>query len=218
VTDLSFITNVITSLFCAAVLVQTVRLSRAVHKLRHAGLIEVVASLEAATDTSQQALGELTKVLSTEGPPLEAAVRGARDLRAQLVTLRDELSLMIDIGNGVAERILAAANGARDASRAADGVDVSAAGDAKVPASSSPVEEANEARDEAASTPLPSSPAPTIGPCRVDKNGRTDRVRALAVVPAIEAPSSTDKRDHLPNGEVDRAQPSPSAAAKESRS
>jgi hypothetical protein len=217
VTDLSFITNVITSLFCAAVLVQTVRLSRAVHKLRHAGLIEVVASLEAATDTSQQALGALTKVLSAEGPPLEAAVRGARDLRAQLTALRDELSLMIDIGNGVAERILAAANGARGAPREAGEADASAADVAVVGASSSPTQEASEARNDAASTPAQSSPTPITSARRVEKSGRNGRGRALAVVPSTETPSSTDERDQLPDGEVDRTDRSPSAAAEEFR-
>ena len=217
-TDLSFITNVITSLFCAAVLVQTVRLSRAVHKLRHAGLIEVVASLEAATDTSQQALGELTKVLSAEGPPLDAAVRGARDLRAQLVTLRDELSLMIDIGNGVAEHILAAANGARGAPRRDLEADVSAAKDPVGRASSSPAQEASAEFEDAASMPGRSSPAPTDGPGGVEKAGRNGRGRALAAVRAADAPSSTDQSEHLPSGEVDRADSSPEAAAKESRS
>ncbi len=216
-TDLSFITNVITSLFCAAVLVQTVRLSHAVHKLRHAGLIEVVASLEAATDTSQQALGELTKVLSAEGPPLDAAVRGARDLRAQLVTLRDELSLMIDIGNGVAERILAAANGARDVPRVAGELDGRAARHTEGRASSSSAQEAREGSEDATSMPVPPTPAPVTRPRQVEKSGRNDRGRALAVVSATEAPS-TDEREHFTTGGVDRADTSSKAAAKEPRS
>lgn len=216
-TDLSFITNVITSLFCAAVLVQTVRLSRAVHKLRHAGLIEVVASLEAATDTSQQALGELTKVLSAEGPPLDAAVRGARDLRAQLVTLRDELSLMIDIGNGVAERILAAANGARDVPRVAGELDVRAARHTEGRASSSSAQEAREGSEDATSMPVPPTPAPVTRPRQVEKSSRNGRGRALAVSSATEAPS-TDEREHFTTGGVDRADTSSKAAAKEPRS
>lgn len=217
-TDLSFVTNVITSLFCAAVLVQTVRLSRAVHKLRHAGLIEVVASLEAATDTSQQALGELTKVLSAEGPSLDAAVRGARDLRAQLVTLRDELSLMIDIGNGVAERILAAANGARGGPRVNGEVGVSAPDNAAAPTSSSPAKGASEERDGAASTPVGSSPASTSDSRRVGRNGRSNRGRALAVVPTTEVPAPANERDNLLNGDIDLADQSHAAAAKDSRS
>ncbi|MBB3692768.1 hypothetical protein [Sphingomonas sp. BK580] len=207
--NLSFVTNVITSLFCAAVLVQTVRLSHAVHKLRHAGLIEVVASLETATETSQRALGDLTRVLSAEGPPLDAAVRGARDLRAQLAGLRDELSLMIDVGNGVAERILAAANGARGAG----GADGAAADDAVVPASPTPLHAADGRRDAGATTP------PRVaGSRQAERKGRDGQGIAPAVVGASDAPSSIGEHGQSADGRRDLAGAPASAAAEEPQS
>lgn len=219
-TDLSFITNVITTLFCAAVLVQTVRLSRAVHKLRHAGLIEVVASLEAATETSQQALGELTKVLSAEGPPLDAAVRSARDLRAQLVTLRDELSLMIDIGNGVAERILAAANGARGAPNNTDSSasDLAVGNDPALRRSPALAPEPHDGGQDPGTTLVGPSSATAASSHRSEKSGRGGRGRALAVVSTTGAPTATGERDHLPDDELDCADRPLSAAAKEPQS
>ncbi|TCP37521.1 hypothetical protein [Sphingomonas sp. BK235] len=118
--DAFLVTNIVTSLLCAGVLVQTVRLSRAVRTLRQSGLVDVVQTLEAATAASQQALSALGTVLATDGPTLDAAVRDGRAVRDQLHALRDELSLMIDIGNGVADRILAAADTGKAARHPAD--------------------------------------------------------------------------------------------------
>lgn len=118
--DAFLLTNIVTSLLCAGVLVQTVRLSRAVRTLRQSGLVDVVQTLEAATAASQQAWSALGTVLATDGPTLDAAVRDGRAVRDQLHALRDELSLMIDIGNGVADRILAAADTGKAARRPAD--------------------------------------------------------------------------------------------------
>lgn len=160
---LSLITNIVTSLFCAAVLVQTFRLSRAVGSLRHAGLVEVVATLDASTEASQQALAALNTVLTNEGPALDAAVRSSRDIRAQLVALRDELSLMIDIGNGVAERILAAADGARGTASAGQGeVHVAVADNASTPEASNDTGEADTPpRESAPAGPIASTAATT---------------------------------------------------------
>ncbi len=216
-TDLSLVTNVITSLFCAAVLVQTVRLSQAVHKLRHAGLIEVVASLEAATETSQQALGALTKVLSAEGPPLDAAVRGARDLRAQLTTLRDELSLMIEIGNGVAERILAAANGARGAARDTSAADAATAPDVMSQLQPTPTRVSHQAAEGSDTAPADLLPAPAARSRRSERSGRGDR-GAPAAVSRTDASTVTKERDLSPAGELDHADGPLGDAAKESQS
>ncbi|MBW6525566.1 hypothetical protein KZ813_01795 [Sphingomonas sp. RHCKR7] len=216
--DLSVVTNVITSLFCAAVLVQTVRLSRAVHKLRHAGLMEVVASLEAATATSQQALGELTQVLSAEGPPLDAAVRGARDLRAQLVTLRDELSLMIDVGNGVAERILAAANGARLTPRGTSDAEVIPADDMAAPASSRQSDAPRERQGEATAASAAAAPLDVRDPGRAGEAACAVRGATLATAGTTNVPPAIAEPVDLPADRPERAAVPFGAADKEPQS
>nr|WP_246616721.1 DUF6468 domain-containing protein [Sphingomonas yunnanensis] len=164
--------------------------------MRHAGLIEVVASLESATDTSQRALGELTQVLQTGGPSLDAAVRGARDLRAQLVTLRDELSLMIDIGNGVAERILAAANDARGSAGDARGM---VANDAAAPKPESACVPAGRHRRDHPGSPGTAARALPGEPARAEtlpgsKGGEVEAVTSGTGVPAAVV-SSDDVRE-----------------------
>ncbi|WIW90553.1 hypothetical protein K3M67_21365 (plasmid) [Sphingobium sp. V4] len=99
--SLATFSNAILMLLCMAVIVQTLRLSRSVRELRSSALHDSVAQLERATGQARAVLGELKMMLATE---VVAQSRAAASSEA----LRDELSVMVGIGNAVAERILEA--------------------------------------------------------------------------------------------------------------
>ncbi|TCM17697.1 hypothetical protein EDF56_10539 [Novosphingobium sp. PhB165] len=87
---------------CMAVLVQGWRIDRRMKAFRNATLTDGIMSLEHATAQARGVLGELKRVLATDG------IAQANTI-AEAEAMRDELSMMVGIGNAVAERIVAAA-------------------------------------------------------------------------------------------------------------
>ena len=86
---------------CTAVMVQGWRIDRRMKSFRNAPLTEGVASLERATAQARAVLGELKRVLATDG-----AAQARTIVEAE--AMRDELADMVGIGNAVADRIVAA--------------------------------------------------------------------------------------------------------------
>jgi len=100
------ISNLALSLLCVAVIVQTVRMISRFNALKKGDLGETVKSLDRATAQARQVLAELKEKLATDGTASIRALQSGEELR-------EELSVMIGIGNAVAERILEASSGER---------------------------------------------------------------------------------------------------------
>ena len=96
-------TNLITVLFCIAVLVQSVRMMRSLKQVREGQLDRTVGALDLATSKAQGVLSELKQTLSIEGTANARALGDAREVR-------EELHLMIGIANAMAERLIEAAS------------------------------------------------------------------------------------------------------------
>ncbi|WP_313433913.1 DUF6468 domain-containing protein [Novosphingobium sp.] len=94
--------NAVLILVCLSVLVQSARMSRRLRTLRDTQLAEGVAQMERATGQARIVLGDLKRVLSTDGQAQATAIAAAEEIR-------DELTLMVGIGNAVADRIMEAA-------------------------------------------------------------------------------------------------------------
>ena len=116
---MTFVTfiNLVLMLLCATVIVQSIRLTKSFKTIRSSALDESVAQLDRATGQAKAVLAELKTLLSTDGVAQSRVIKDGE-------ALRDELSVMVGIGNAVAERIMeavAAQNTARedDASREA---------------------------------------------------------------------------------------------------
>jgi hypothetical protein len=94
--------NIAAILLCLAVLVQSIRLMRALDAIKAGGLAPMVAGLEAATAEARRVLGHLTVLM-----------RGDLAITAQTLddgkAILDELAVMTGIGNAIAERIVEAA-------------------------------------------------------------------------------------------------------------
>ena len=100
-------TNLITVLFCIAVLVQSVRMMRSLKQVREGQLDRTVGALDTATTKAQAVLSELKQTLTTEGAANARTLGDAREVR-------EELNVMIGIANAMAERLIeAASTGAR---------------------------------------------------------------------------------------------------------
>lgn len=97
------IINVALMLLCVAVLVQSARMMRSFRAIKSGDLGDMVKSLDNATAQARTVLGELRELLATDG------AANARSI-ASGEALRDELSVMVGIGNAVAERIMEAAS------------------------------------------------------------------------------------------------------------
>lgn len=96
------IINAILSGLCVIVVVQSLRMVKSVREIRNLSLDESIAQIDAATSRAQAVLTELKMILSsTTAVQNRAIVEGE--------ALRDELELMIGIGNSVADRITEAA-------------------------------------------------------------------------------------------------------------
>lgn len=94
------------------VLVQSVRMDRRIRTLRDNNLSEAVGRLDRATYQARLVLEDLRFVLAND-------VAARADAAAAAEALREELVMMVDIGNSVAERI-------SDAAREAQAADVAA--------------------------------------------------------------------------------------------
>jgi hypothetical protein len=106
---MTFVTliNIIMILLSLAVIVQTMRMARNMREFRASALNDSVARLEHAADQAKLVLGQMKNLLATEVVAQGRAVAASE-------ALRDELSVMVGIGNAVAERILEAAATQKD--------------------------------------------------------------------------------------------------------
>lgn len=95
-------TNVALMLLCVAVLVQSARMMKSFSAIRSGDLGATVKSLDNATAQARSVLAELRETLATDGAANARAIASGE-------ALRDELSVMVGIGNSVAERIMEAA-------------------------------------------------------------------------------------------------------------
>lgn len=96
-------TNVITILFCFAVLVQSVRMMRSLKQMREGRLDQTVLAMDNATAQARSVLSGLRETLSIEGPANSRMLTEAREIR-------EELNVMIGIANAMAERLIDAAS------------------------------------------------------------------------------------------------------------
>lgn len=100
--------NLILMLLCVAVIVQTLRMAKGIRDIRSSSLNESVTQLDRATGQARAVLTELKALLATDATAQSRAIADGE-------ALRDELSLMVGIGNAVAERIMEAATAQNEA-------------------------------------------------------------------------------------------------------
>jgi hypothetical protein len=93
--------NIITAIFCFAVLVQSLRMMRSLDAVKDAGaaLPQMIKGLDAATEQASKVLAELKETLSTDGS-------ANAHVLAQAIEIRDELSVMVGIANATADRLV----------------------------------------------------------------------------------------------------------------
>lgn len=95
----ALLANVLTMIFCMAVLVQSVRMMRSLRTVKDGALTETVAALEKATTGARAVLSEMKATLVTDCAQNARVVEQARGLR-------DELSDMIGIADAACERVV----------------------------------------------------------------------------------------------------------------
>jgi len=98
--------NLLTIVLCSAVLIQCVRMTRALNRFREADFPGTVAALEGATRHAEAVLASIKRVLAQEAEPKLAALSDAR-------MAAEELGVMVGIANGTADRLLDASRTAR---------------------------------------------------------------------------------------------------------
>lgn len=97
----SILTNIITMMFCGAVLIQSVRLIRCLRAVKGVAFGEMVAALDRSTIQAKAVLKDLREILQND------CAANARVI-ASGVAMRDELTVMTGIADAVAERIVSA--------------------------------------------------------------------------------------------------------------
>ncbi|MBP2275152.1 MULTISPECIES: DUF6468 domain-containing protein [Sphingomonas] len=104
-------TNIATALFCAAVLIQSVRMMRSLKAMRNSPLSDVVAALDDSTERAKTVLSEMKAMLSHG---IAANGRCSEDARK----LSDELRIIIEIADAAADRIVEATSAANQRAHA----------------------------------------------------------------------------------------------------
>lgn len=97
----STFTNILTMLFCCAVLIQSVRLIRCLRAVKGEAFGTMVAALDTATAQARAVLADLRETLETD------CAANARVI-ASGSAMREELTVMAGIADAVAERIVEA--------------------------------------------------------------------------------------------------------------
>lgn len=160
------LTNIITILFCLAVLVQSMRMMRSLKQVREGRLDHTVAALDTATASARSVLADLKQTLSIEGTANARTLGEAREVR-------EELNIMVGIANAMAERLMEAASTGSHSSAAP------VAEPAKPSRTARPARRTTPAKT-AKAEPARSSARPEH---QADKTGKTDKL-APAKAPA----------------------------------
>lgn len=97
--------NIITIIFCLAVLVQSVRMMRSLDAVKGAGaaLPQMIQGLDAAAAQASKVLVELKETLRTDASANAFVLSQAEEIR-------DELTVMVGIANATADRLLEASS------------------------------------------------------------------------------------------------------------
>lgn len=95
------LSNIVTMLFCIAVLVQSVRLMRALRAVKSDDFGAIISALDASTAQARTVLADLRETLRTECAANARVIAGG-------TAMREELTVMSGIADSVAERIVAA--------------------------------------------------------------------------------------------------------------
>lgn len=103
--SISTISQICLGMLCLAVMVQCVRLDRALKGINSPQMSANVKALDASTDRARAVLTELKRTLSTDGVACAKAVADAKEAS-------DELALMVKIGGTMADRLVQAAEAA----------------------------------------------------------------------------------------------------------
>jgi hypothetical protein len=114
----TLITNFACMILCCAVLVQSMRLMRSLRAVKDGSLGQVVQSLDKATGLARAVLSDMKNTLGRDAAANAATLDEAK-------AIRDELNVMIGIGDAIAERI-ANASSAANAAKSSDADDESA--------------------------------------------------------------------------------------------
>ncbi len=100
-------TNLVVACLCVAVVLQGWRMMRSIQAMKSGDFKDTVAALDNATAQARSVLGELKSVLATDGMASVRTIQSGE-------TLRDELSIMVGIGNAVADRLVEASAAATE--------------------------------------------------------------------------------------------------------
>jgi len=99
----ALITNVVLVVLCALVALQATRMMRRIRDMRADDLHGTIVALDRATQEACQVLAEMKQLLATD------VASGFRTIRTAQA-LHDELSVLIGIGNAIADRIVEASD------------------------------------------------------------------------------------------------------------
>jgi len=94
----TLLTNFACMILCCAVLVQSMRLMRSLRAVKDGSLGQVVQSLDKATGLARAVLSDMKVTLGRDVAANAATLDEAK-------AIRDELNVMIGIGDAIAERI-----------------------------------------------------------------------------------------------------------------
>lgn len=119
------VTSMILIVLCSGVMFQTLRLTKLLRDMRPSEFAKIIAPIDQSTAASRAMLDELRLSLAAEAEEQAATLESSMKVRRELDALREELSIIIGVGDSVADRITAAI-GAATPTKPAAGVEAGA--------------------------------------------------------------------------------------------
>ena len=101
----AMMTNIATTFFCLAVLVQSMRMMRSLKAVKSGDMAAFITALDKATGEARGVLNEMKATLASECAPNLRTIEEGR-------AIRDELSMLVSIADATAERLVGAASNA----------------------------------------------------------------------------------------------------------
>lgn len=182
------LSNIITMLFCIAVLVQSVRMMRCLRAVKGDEFAAMVAALDASTARARVVLADLREILRTD------CAANARVI-ATGTAMREELTVMAGIGDAVAERIVEAV--AKSASAQSKAVSAKPAPAKPAPAKTAPAKtapaKAGVSKAGVSKTEASKTEASKTGPAKLSRSkALTAKVQVTKVEPTQTAQLETE--------------------------
>ncbi|KQN90030.1 hypothetical protein ASE95_15045 [Sphingomonas sp. Leaf231] len=114
------ITSMVLIVLCIGVMFQSARLTWLLRQMRPSEFAKIIAPIDQSTAASRRVLDDLLRSLAAESEEQAAMIEKSLKMRRELDALCEEMTIIIGVGDSLADRITGAVNAAAAAATPAE--------------------------------------------------------------------------------------------------